>query len=61
MIYTGRLILLKYIKKNTSDIKIHNDALDEGYNAVIAERKKNYHVIQDKLIYCRIDKYAKVI
>ena len=59
----GSVNFIKIYKKNTYDIKIRNDALDEGYNVVIAERKrkKNYHVIQDKPIYCRIDKYAKVI
>ena len=42
----GSVSFIKIYKKNTSDIKIHSDALDKGYNVVIAERKKkNYHVI----------------
>ena len=33
-VFHGLFNFIKIYKKNTSDIKIHNDALDEGYNVV---------------------------
>ena len=51
-------ILLIYVKIHEEIIKIHNDALDKGYNVVRAEIRKidEVYVIQDKPRYCRTEK-----
>ena len=47
MFYTGRLI---FIKKVHADIKIHDDALDEGYNVVRA--------VKETIMLYKINRYT---